>query len=75
MSPTHKRHPSDGPVVHDGPGHPYGDPSWCGGCWWEMEGQYRPPLGPWDRHADDCPGCDAAAPSPATPTNEGNERA
>jgi hypothetical protein len=54
---THKRHPTDGPIVHDGPGHRFGDPSYCGGCWWELEGQYRPPMGTWDRHADDCPGC------------------
>lgn len=28
-------------VVHDGPGHKYGDPGYCGGCWWEQIGQYE----------------------------------
>lgn len=28
-------------VIHDGPGHPYGDPSYCGGCWWEQIGRYK----------------------------------
>lgn len=54
----HKRHPSEGPVIHDGPGHRYGDPSYCGGCWWESEGQFRTPEESYGmKHADDCPAC------------------
>jgi hypothetical protein len=57
----HKRHSIEGPVIHDGPGHPYGDPFWCGGCWWEYVGQFQTPEESHGmRHADDCPGCKEA---------------
>jgi hypothetical protein len=54
------------PVDHDGPGHRYGDSSWCGGCWWEQQGRYETPSDiPAAMHALDCPAC-AAARGPRT---------
>lgn len=29
-------------VAHDGPGHPYGDAAYCGGCLAEREADYLP---------------------------------